>query len=815
MTILLHLWPGVCLGLCGLALDRVLRRWFDPVPVATWALFAVLVFALLGPTLFLGATLGPLDKLGQWVPFEHLEVFEDALVGDEGMAVGNPIQNDLVEELLPWLLTVRRSYLEGELPLWNPWSGAGALLLANPQAFAVHPFLFLSLLVPEASALPFIAGLRLLTTLVFSYLFFRRAGLGFEAARVASCAFGLSGFLLHFLTWPHANAIAGAAACLYALARWFDGPARSAFLLLVLSHTTLLLSGHPETMLHALLLLAAFTAFRLLRELRSEGSRAAELLMRKAVPAALAGLLSLGLAAPALLPAAEYLPLTNRYAEMQERNEAFARLSWSELDPEPILDSVPERMIPIAAPNAFGSSRHGAFWGFQNSNESSTGFAGSSALLCALLAAFLVWRRPRANEVFFLLLLLVGVVVIFHPPGLMLVLVRLPLLDSSPLWHRRVLWWVALAASYLLGSCVDRWRKEHLARLPVVVCAAFLASLVAGSYLANPPSDPEVLAHQRLLWLLAQLLAIVVTAGLLATRYRSWKAGLVTATVVLELLIFHRPLNPSLPGELFFPQTELTQALGELQESPPGFRSLGHHAALPPELPSIYRLRDPRAQGPSLASDLLEIVEPLGMDAGGRLWDVRAHPTLLDLLAVRYVYERPGLQGVTGPLRHVGESGAIWERESALPMLFLPQAARTRSREDWSELHEVESFRDLAIVVSGADAELSLPWKASAQAELLIEAVGSGTVTARFTSSEPRLLASSLLDCVNWMSAAGADELASFSVNGPFVGAWLPAGEYDLILRYRPRSFSIGLGLAAMSLIGVGALSITGVLEPR
>jgi len=85
-----------------------------------------------------------------------------------------------------------------------------------------------------------------------------------------------------------------------------------------------LLSGHPEAILYVCLTFGAFALARL-----------------KAAPAHrlaivrgwfLAGILSLALAAPILLPASSYLPQTTRYKSMVARNNVLARKSFRNLD---------------------------------------------------------------------------------------------------------------------------------------------------------------------------------------------------------------------------------------------------------------------------------------------------------------------------------------------------------------------------------------------------------------------------------------------------------------------------------------------------
>src|SRR4029079_7834825 len=98
-----------------------------------------------------------------------------------------------------------------------------------------------------------------------------------------------------------------------AVARVDDEGKRRDRLLLALVLAAALLVGHPETLLHVLLLAAAFALARLLA--RPRGSRS-----NLAAAWALSTAVALGLAAPALLPALSYLPQGMRTEALEARS---------------------------------------------------------------------------------------------------------------------------------------------------------------------------------------------------------------------------------------------------------------------------------------------------------------------------------------------------------------------------------------------------------------------------------------------------------------------------------------------------------------
>ena len=101
----LDLVPGLWAGLLAAALAGALRRWFDPVPPRALGAFGLAIAVLLGPALFGGRVLLPLDLLARTPPYGDLDLERPA---------ANSSQADLVLEVAPWLAQVRRAYSGNE-----------------------------------------------------------------------------------------------------------------------------------------------------------------------------------------------------------------------------------------------------------------------------------------------------------------------------------------------------------------------------------------------------------------------------------------------------------------------------------------------------------------------------------------------------------------------------------------------------------------------------------------------------------------------------------------------------------------------------
>ena len=99
-----------------------------------------------------------------------------------------------------------------------------------------------------------------------------------------------------------------------------------------------------------------------------------------------------------------------------------------------------------------------------------------------------------------------------------------------------------------------------------------------------------------------------------------------------------------------------------------------------------------------------------------------------------------------------------------------------------------------------------LPLKGEEKDGLELGAIEPEWLRARARLSQPRLLASSVYQDGNWKLLVGGARRPAILADGPFVAAWLPAGEADLDLLYRPGSFLAGLAVAALALAAGAAL---------
>lgn len=809
------LLPGLYVILLAVGLAAALRRWYDPVPLRILGLFVLVPFLLFPRALVGGEVLLPVSNLRAFIPFRTLPPSERPNIG---------LQGDLIHQIAPWQLEVRRALADGRWPLWNANAGAGMPLLGDPQSQLLAPLVTVAYVFSLWEAAAVTAALRVLVAMLFLFLLLRRQGLGEAASALGGLAYGLAGFLQLFLGWPVANSSSLLPLGLYAVLRVDESGRSRDLILLFLAVAGLFLGGHPETVLYAVSMVGVFLLARVVRRFRT-GGKPWPLLIRGGLAMALAGLA----AAPVLLPVLEYLPGTQRAAVVRYTMVPRPVSELWETLQEPKTQAfwrqrTEKWLLHIAAARAYGD--HVFYWGNANVIEDAGGFAGSTTLLLAL-AALVPWRRTRfPQERLMAGLLVLSVLLLSQPPGFENLFFRLPIIGMTAIHrHHRILALVPLALAYLAACEAERWRRGEegkRGRIAVLaVLAAGVAGLIAWGYLAHPhPELAHALVELRNNWMGTQLLALALGAGLLLVRPGERRAvpWLLAAVVAGELLAIHGPANKTSPRRWAYPVTPPIRFLQEnLGSDRVGGRMMGlGSSVLPANFHLVYGLNDVRIDNPSLPdpySRLLHLVSRQSISPNlGRPGD-----PIYDLLGTRYVMTRPGIP-LPPPLRPVFRhpTGWIYERPNPLPRLFLPIRGQIfEGSGSWLEWLDQNPNFAVRALVQTTD-ERSRNWRARAPkaSKLEIVAIEPEHIRARASLRERRLLASSVFQDGNWRILVDGEPHPSILVNGPFVAAWLQAGERTIDLVYRPRRFLLGMVLCGLAL-AVAAAWLTPPPRPR
>ncbi len=327
----------------------------------------------------------------------------------------NALWWDSIGQFWAWRTEAMRQLAEGRLPLWSNRIGCGFPFLANPQTQTLYPpawvaQIFAALLehrqplpLQAAKATAWLAFFHTLLALMGAYLLLRSFSMDRTTAIVGAAANALGSFAIAWALLPTLPATAAwlplalwLLRCLISacVSQQTSVPRPSSpvpFFAVVFAGAVamLLLAGHGQIAIYALLVIVVFAGVELLAY-RQAGAKA---LLCAALTFLAAMVLAMMLAAAQLLPSAELAPLTHRHAPPTwEGYQAFAQRGLTLVD-----------LATFVLPFLFGNPVTGTYFG-KESFADYCAYAGlgifvaaAIAVLFAFVSSALKSRSPVPN----------------------------------------------------------------------------------------------------------------------------------------------------------------------------------------------------------------------------------------------------------------------------------------------------------------------------------------------------------------------------------------------------------------------------------
>src|SRR5438067_2516044 len=365
--------------------------------------------------------------------------------------VHNGTLSDLYCQIIPWRSAVRTAFANGQWPLLNPFMLCGDILAAAAQPAPYDPFNLLGMMIPLPPSLTFAAAMTFFLAGFGAFVFTRSLGCGELASLVTAAGWMFSANVAFFVGWPLARSWVYLPLIFFAV-RYVvrEASIRSGVVLLTIL-TFLILSGHPESLLHVTAVGAAYGLFEIATTRKRVG--------RVIAIACASGVLALLLTSIFLLP---FLEASQQTLELHTRL-GFRAMPWP---------FMPELIQRRAANTVF------PFWGGQPWRDSftpefdpQTARTGSIVLALAIASLFLGARasRPpsrsteneqknggrdaRALRWFFFGLALVCLCAGFDAPPVSNILHTLPLFNMA--LNERLAFAASCALAILAGLTID------------------------------------------------------------------------------------------------------------------------------------------------------------------------------------------------------------------------------------------------------------------------------------------------------------------------------------------------------------------------
>lgn len=755
---------------------------------------ALLPLCFTGAALLTGRIYAPVDLAYSGEPLAPHAA--DYGIGDDRKGV----LTDIYSAILPWRQAVRYAWSQGEWPLWNPFILCGDPLSGSAQPAPYFPINALSLLVPFALAFTFGATAQLLVSALGAFLYFREIGDGEcreVAAFLGAAGWAFSSFLAAWLEWPLGAAVALAPLVVLGARRVVRQPGWPSALLLALGLTLTIFAGHPESVIHVVALGAVFG----IAEAVSAISVSRRDLPRIAGWTLAGGGLALALSAIYLLPLIEVLRQTLQWvlrqgsttiSEALPAAEAWRRLASEALPSmiyEPRPESAPWLITPLASAYA-GSVLWGpALYGLVRGHG-----RGRYLLAAAGLVGLLAGARM---------------------PGVYPLLGKLPLFSMA--LNDRLVFVGAFATAGLAALGVEAWLRRDRPRGLAVAC--ILAALGYGAVLAPlfrhsaGAGYAERALDHWLVWSLVPLVAVALLAGLaLVPRLSRRSAGL--AVVLIVALAVQRAgemgsFYPTVPARAFYPRVAPLDALPIDSDEP--WRFVGQDFQMIPNQGTHYGIEDVRGYQAILHHRFADLVPLWAQPLPSWYLSVRRiNKPLLSLMNVRYAMTAgprriQGWKPVAG-----GRSSKLWENPDVLPRAFVPRRVRlgVPPHQEVEEMRGVKDFRGLAWIVppEGWDGPPREARNGPGWVDIRRRGLGF-EMTARMRRRAGWVVVTETA-WKGWRARIDGREVPVGIGDHAFLAIQIPKGQHKVELFYRPRSFEVGLGLSAASLVLIAAVSL-------
>jgi hypothetical protein len=584
----------------ALLIALAMRRWFAPLPWNIIALALLLTLAFLHGAVVTTRVPVAVDEVMRGYPYRG--VFG-------AIESSNPLTNDTVKQILPWMQIVREELRNGRMPLWNRYQFSGYPLLGNGQSAPFAPIFLSTLFVPLPHQIVAMAGLKIFLALLFSWLFLRDEGVSAAAALFGAAVFSFSVFQTVYLYYPMTSVSSLLPAAAFALRGCVRDGSRRWLVLLAIVTAAVASGGHPESAMH----IGIACAVMLVIEWRNP---------KRAILAAAVGV---AIASPAWVPVVEQALRSVRAAALAAA-------------PHPPLDY--KILWVILNPDGYGNPSRGNWQWIYNYSIVAPVYVG-------LLPLALLFSARRTRDLTFVIasFVLFLVAMDWTPIGHLINAVPPLNLIAQDRLRFVVVFFVAVVAARV----VDR------ATTSAAVASIFL--IAAATFLLYAKWNIT------LSWYSVAGIAALVLFWIVFAFRRDFAPAAAFVAVVIELFVFNAGFNVLTSRAYYRPSMPILETARELSRGEPS-RIVAHDWTFLPNAAAQYGLEDVRGSDPMALASYASFFDRVAIDDPSsdikRVHDVD-HPALA-FLGVRFLLTEPAFTPSSAwLLRYEGPDGKLYE----------------------------------------------------------------------------------------------------------------------------------------------------------
>lgn len=726
----------------------------------------------------------------------------------------NTLVADLIYQFYVWhTIAAREIRATGRIPLWDPYILAGEPLVANSQPGLFYPVNLLLFFTDPATVATLRDFFNILVAGIFTFLFCRELYVSFRSALLAGIAFAFSGAMMVGPGHAYASSLAWIGFIFWSGERLLNRPRWSASLVLSIGIGLTILGGHPETVLHNLLVASLYFS-----------ARTFFLPASSAWKARTGGFFLFSLALGLALAAIQWLPfaalLSNSSVVSRSRSftpdSMFYSADW-------LANSA--ALVTLIYPNFFGNPADGTyFWPFntlQNYLEQAMYF-GLIPLACAAAAITSVSKKNLTTLILVLLAILC-LLVALRVPGFE-ALNYLPGIDRTN--NTRLKWTFSFIASVLAGIGMDELKDRLTVPLdrtrllagfaiPVMIGLGIAAvillwktgAITTGGSIADSVQRSllSVFSLQQPRTVVSAFVLLLAALFIVSSLKRpTWALGmldlLVFATFV-ELVVVDFNFNTTVSRDTLFPEVSIAKTL---QQDHDTFRIIETPGLFGPNYPAVYGIS--MVGGYDLPT--WKIYSDVYLAQGGQsyrqAWS--ADWPLVDWMNVKYVIGWNELKSDKYELVVSQRGYRLYRNKNVLPRAFLVH--------DWQAAGDAKAA--LATMTSGsfdfkskvlleqplppdeANSIDPLPGDASEKVRFL--RYSNDSVIMHATAQLAGLLVMSDVIAPGWQVWVDDEPKELLRANYAFRAVFFPAGNHTVRMEYHPIEFTVGSWLSAIAL---------------
>lgn len=734
-----------------------------------WVVLAGVVALL--PALVHGHALGPYDYLTKF-----------GVTAQPGVVPHNTAASDQITQMIPWNTLDWTEVHHGQLPLWNPYSALGMPLAFNWQSAAFALPTLVGYLVPLSFSYTTTVIVTMLIAGIGVYVLGRALGLAVIACSLGAVAFELSGAFFGWLGWPIASVFSWAGWLFAAAVLIGSGRRRLIGVLgFGLALAAAVYAGQPDALVPLLAITAVFCVLLVVGRLAGPDGDA-RVAVRALIDFVVATVFGLMLAAPLLLPGLHVL------------NNSVRSLSGSALGAQ---SALPWRAFV------------GFFVGYDGLPGVTQTAIGSAVVVLAIAGSLVRRRRHAMGSL--LGAFLVAVLLTFVEPVIR-VANDLPGLHAVR-WPRDVAlvaFLVAVLAAVGLDALMRTETRDQMRRwLPVgfvLAAAGFVLSVTLSvghdemlpAVFRSPFVDGVRVRSE--VWEAIEVAGGLVAAAVLwlgtRPRFRSprpWRglpvdAPLVPGVVLLvactvSLVGLAAPVWASSPA----PQATTPPERALLASVGSGTVGLGPAAGSCLAVPGLGMLPNSNV---AVGLRQFAVYDPMTprayygawQRATGQAGGLTYISTFCPVVASVGVAQQFGVTDVLEAAGTPAPRGAVFER-----------------RIGSQDLYRIPRSGAASLVATSGGA---VPPIGAAGSVVPVTHPVAREWRLRVSSAGPAVLRLHLTNTPGWTATIDGHPLALDSFDGIMLQARIPPGRHTITVRYWPRSFTEGLAVATLAVLG-------------